>query len=366
MRSTIEETSPIGVWLDVRSPAEFAQGHVPGALSLPLFTDAERHQVGLCFQEKGPREAVDLAWLYVGPKVPELLKAIHVLSSKVGIEPITKGDNLGKVAPIWKVYCWRGGQRSMGMEMLLKQAGYPVFRYPGGYKAWRQRMETLWALPWQWRVIGGSTGSGKTTLLKELREAGEQVLDLENLASHLGSAFGELGQRPQPSQEHFMNLLAESLSLLDLKRPVWVESESRQIGKVHIPSALYESLHKAPYFRLQRSMDFRMHNLLNSYGLEDKNALRSAFLKIERKMGPQYCQQALAFLEEGDLKSAAELALKYYDRTYQHAFLQRPCPQCVANLQTDAKGRRLLDLLLRTSARLFQLPSTPPPENRIS
>ncbi|MFM7178618.1 MAG: hypothetical protein ACKOX5_03825, partial [Bacteroidota bacterium] len=103
-----------------------------------------------------------------------------------------------------------------------------------------------------------------------------------------------------------------------------------------------------------------------SYGLEDKNALRLAFLKIERKMGPQYCQQALAFLEQDDLKSAAELALKYYDRTYQHAFLQRPCPQCVANLQTDAKGGRLLDLLLRTSARLFPLTSTPPPENRIS
>ncbi|MFM8958701.1 MAG: hypothetical protein ACKOKH_00355, partial [Bacteroidota bacterium] len=124
--------------------------------------------------------------------------------------------------------------------------------------------------------------------------------------------------------------------------------------------------HKAPYIRLERSMDFRMQNLLNTYGLEDKNTLRSAFLKIERKMGPQYCQQALAFLEQDDLKSAAELALKYYDRTYQYAFLQRPCPQCVANLQTDAKGGRLLDLLLRTSARLFPLPSTPPSENRIS
>ena len=360
MGSTFEETTPFGVWLDVRSPAEYEQGHIPGALSLPLFSDTERHKVGLCFKEKGPRQAVDLAWLYVGPKVPELLKAIHVLSAKVGIEPLIKGEIVGKGAPVWKVYCWRGGQRSMGMELLFKQAGYPVFRYPGGYKAWRQRMESLWALPWEWRVVGGSTGSGKTALLKELKEAGEQVLDLENLASHLGSAFGELGQKPQPSQEHFMNLLAESMSLMDLSRPVWVESESRQIGKVHIPPALYDSLHKAPYLRLQRSINFRMHHLLNSYGLEDKNDLRSAFLKIERKMGPQFCQQALAFLEMGDLKSAAALALVYYDRTYQHAFMQRPCPQCVANLQTDAKGSRLVDLVLRTSDRLFPLSTNPP------
>ncbi len=365
MWSSVEETAPDGAWLDVRSPSEFAQGHIPGAQSLPLFTDMERHQVGLCFKEKGSREAVDLAWLYIGPKVPELLKAIHALSVKVGIEPLSKEEIAVKIARSWKVYCWRGGQRSLGMELLIKQAGYPVFRYPGGYKAWRQRMENLWELPWHWRVIGGSTGSGKTAVLKDLKEAGDQVLDLEGLASHLGSAFGELGQEPQPSQEHFMNLLAETLGGMDLLRPVWVESESRQIGKVHIPLPLYDSMHKAPYFRLQRSMKFRMQNLLNSYGLEDKDDLRSAFLKIERKMGPQYCQQALAFLDQEDLKSAAELALLYYDRTYQHAFTLRPCPQCVTSLQTDAEGDRLVNLLRKTSVRLFPIVSNPYSENQI-
>ena len=117
-------------WLDVRSPSEYAAGHVPGAYSLPLLSDSERHQVGLCFKNRGSAEAVDLAWLYVGPKIPWLLQTLRVLSEKAGI-----GANRS-----WMVYCWRGGQRSMGMELLVRQSGYPVQRYAGGYKAWRGRM----------------------------------------------------------------------------------------------------------------------------------------------------------------------------------------------------------------------------------
>jgi len=320
--------------------------------------------VGLCYKAKGSRQAVDLAWLYVGPKVPELLKTIHSLSATYGVEP-GSGDQVAESAdPFWKVYCWRGGQRSLGMEMLIRQAGYPVLRYPGGYKAWRLRMDSLWARPWNWRVIGGSTGSGKSAALRDLMEAGEQVVDLEGLASHLGSAFGDLGQAPQPTQEHFMNLLAVALEPLDPARPVWAESESRQIGRVHIPAPLYDSLHKAPYFRIQRSMNFRLQHLLNSYGMEDQEGLRLSFLKIERKMGPQHCRQALDFLEQGDLKSAAALALVYYDRTYHHAFMQRPCPMCHVDLQTDAQGIRLVNLLLKTSARVFPPDSATPVPNQ--
>lgn len=365
MASAIQDPAHDGLWLDVRSPAEYAQGHIPGAYSLPLFTVNERHQVGHCFKERGPKEALDLAWLYVGPKVPSLLKAIHTLSAKVGIEPGAKEDLACLGRRFWKVYCWRGGQRSLGMEMLIKQADYPVLRYPGGYKAWRQRMEPLWAVPWNWRVVGGSTGSGKTAVLRQLQEVGEQVLDLEGLASHLGSAFGDLGQGPQPSQEHFMNLLADELGRMNSGLPIWVESESRQIGKVHIPSPLYESMHKAPYFRMLRSSNFRMQHLLKSYGQEDIEGLRWAFLKIERKMGPQNCRQALDFLDQGDLKSAAKLALLYYDQTYQHAFLQRPCSQCVVDLQTDAEGSRLVNLLRKTSARVFPILSDSSVENPV-
>lgn len=365
MQSADPNAAANGLWLDVRTPSEFARGHIPGARNLPLFTDMERHRVGICFKQRGSREAVDLAWLYVGPKVPELLKAIHSLSASSGVKP-GSGDPMSGIGdPYWKVYCWRGGQRSLGMEMLIRQAGYPVLRYPGGYKAWRLRMDPLWVMPWKWRVIGGSTGSGKTAVLRDLGEAGEQVLDLEGLASHLGSAFGDLGQAPQPTQEHFMNLLANALGPLDPERPVWVESESRQIGRVNIPAALFDSLHKAPYFRIQRSMNFRMQHLLNSYGLEDQEGLRLSFLKIERKMGPQHCRQALEFLEKGDLKSAAELALLYYDRTYHHALMQRPCPQCMVDLQTDAQGIRLVNLLRRTSARVFPTDSLIPVQNQV-
>lgn len=287
-----------------------------------------------------------MAWLYVGPKIPWLLQTLRVLSEKAGI-----GANRS-----WMVYCWRGGQRSMGMELLVRQAGYPVQRYAGGYKAWRGRMTTLWGQPWRWFILGGRTGSAKTEALHDLAAAGQQVLDLEGLAGHKGSAFGNLGEVPQPSQEHFMNRLAHGLDGMDLGRPVWVESESRQIGSLHLPDELYQAMQQAPYFRLNRSMDFRIRHLLSNYGAADPALLRRSFLKIERKMGPQHCQRAVEYLDAGDLDAAARLALTYYDRTYDYAFGQRPCPDCAVELRSDAMGLRLVNLLIKAGQRVFGNP----------
>lgn len=338
-------------WLDVRSPSEYAAGHIPGAYSLPLLSDAERHAVGLCYKQRGAAEALDLAWLYVGPKIPMLLKALRSLSQTAGV---------GEARP-WLVYCWRGGQRSRGMEVLVRQAGFQVERYEGGYKAWRGRMPGLWGQPWRWLVLGGRTGSAKTEALQALASAGHQVLDLEGLARHLGSAFGNLNGNSQPSQEHFMNLLAHALEALDPQRPVWVESESRQIGSVHLPDELFLAMHCAPYFRLNRSMDFRIRHLLSNYGQADPTLLRDAFLKIKRKMGPQHCQQALQALEQGQLEEAARTALIYYDRTYDHAFSLRPCPDCAVELRSDATGMRLIELLSKAAQRVFgqSIPTNP-------
>lgn len=352
------QSQAMTVWMDVRSPSEYAQGHVPGALSLPLFSDAERREVGICYKRRGALEAVNLAWFYVGPKVPTLLESIHRLSKEQGITPLkagAEGNPTGVEEGVrqWTLYCWRGGQRSMGMEMLVRQAGYAVTRYAGGYKAWRGRMEELWTRPWRWRVVGGRTGSAKTETLQALAGMGEQVLDLEALACHLGSAFGDLGQPPQPSQEHFTNKITASMEEFRADKPIWVESESRQIGSLHLPDTLYEALHRAPYFRLLRTMDFRMDYLLASYGILDAPGLASAFRKIERKMGPQYCKQALEFLEQGNLRDAAALALVYYDRTYDFAFEQRPCPGCTVDLKTDARGERLAAMLIKAENRVF-------------
>lgn len=330
-------------WLDVRSPSEYAAGHIPGAYSLPLLSDAERHEVGLCYKQRGADEALDLAWLYVGPKIPALLKDLRALSQGAGV---------GEAKP-WMVYCWRGGQRSRGMEVLVRQAGFPVERYEGGYKAWRGRMPGIWGRPWRWFVLGGRTGSAKTEALQALASAGHQVLDLEGWAGHLGSAFGNLSGQPQPSQEHFMNLLAHALDTLDPQRPVWVESESRQIGSVHLPDELYLAMQRAPYFRLNRSMDFRIRHLLSNYGQAEPTRLRDAFMKIKRKMGPQHCQKALLALEQGQLDEAARWALTYYDRTYDHAFSLRPCPDCAVELRSDATGSRLVQVLSKAANRVF-------------
>jgi len=338
------ETGPsTTAWLDVRSPGEFAAGHIPGAFSWPLLSDSERHQVGLCFKNRGSAEAIELAWLYVGPKIPWLLQSLHALSETAGIGPTRP----------WTVYCWRGGQRSMGMEMLVRQAGYPVQRYAGGYKAWRGRMPALWGQPWRWFILGGRTGSAKTEALHDLAVAGHQVLDLEGLAGHKGSAFGNLDQVPQPTQEHFMNRLAQVLDGFDPAKPVWVESESRQIGSLHLPDELYQAMQRAPYFRLNRSMDFRIRHLLSNYGAADPALLREAFLKIERKMGPQHCRTAVHCLDLGQLEEAARLALTYYDRTYDYAFGQRPCPDCTVELRSDATGIRLISLLIKAGQRVF-------------
>ncbi|MEY2794218.1 MAG: hypothetical protein RJA76_2210, partial [Bacteroidota bacterium] len=177
--------------LDVRSPGEFKRAHIPNALSLPLFTDEEREKVGICYKHQGKEKAVELGLEFVGPKLVNFVK----YAKKVAFE----GEIL--------VHCWRGGMRSASMAWLLETAGLKVFLLEGGYKSYRNFVLKIQSEPLPLRVLGGKTGSGKTELLREMKNAGFQVIDLEDLAKHRGSAFGHFGLEEQPSSEHFENLL---------------------------------------------------------------------------------------------------------------------------------------------------------------
>jgi len=289
-------------FLDVRSPGEFAKGRIPGAISLPLFTDEERHRVGLCYATEGPDEALDLGLQIVGPKMAYFVQLVR----KVAID--------GQLT----VYCWRGGMRSQSVAQLLQMAGIRAHRIEGGYKRFRRwALERLERSP-ELRVLGGYTGSGKTEVLARL---GDRVIDLEKIAGHRGSAFGHLGAAPQPTQEQFENSLAWELERLG-PGPIWVEDESRNIGRCRLPNAFYDAMQKAPLYLLESPLEERKQRLLELYGKAPKEALSEAVGRLERRLGSQRARDVQERIQRGD-NSAIEPLLDYYDRCYQHALKRR-------------------------------------------
>ncbi|MCB0762403.1 MAG: tRNA 2-selenouridine(34) synthase MnmH [Flavobacteriales bacterium] len=288
--------------LDTRSPAEYEEGHIPGALSFPLFSNDERALVGTTYKRQGKDEAVKLGLELVGPKL------------KLWVEQAQE------IAPAKELalYCWRGGMRSGSMAWLLQTAGFRVHRLQGGYKAYRTWMRDQFQKPAQLRCIGGMTGTGKTAILHALRERGEQVLDLEGIARHYGSAFGHIHSEGQPTTAHFNNLVLEQWLTLDHRKRVWVEDESKHIGKVWLDEGLFQAVKSAPFILLETSMDDRVKWLCEMYGSTSIEALKEGFTKIGKRLGPQHVKAACAFLDQGDLASAARIGLEYYDKSYGH------------------------------------------------
>lgn len=294
------KTCPV---LDVRSPGEFAHGHIPGAISFPLFTDEERAAVGTRYKQQGNEQAFLLGLKYVGPKMADFVKSAIKLAPERRIA----------------VHCWRGGQRSGSMAWLLRQAGFEVVTLAGGYKAYRNFvLDSFTNNRLQIRIVGGKTGTGKTKILHALRDLGQQIIDLEGIAHHKGSAFGFIGEPEQPTVEQFENELFTVFSSIDSARPVWVENESHSIGRVFIPMGFWEQMKAAPLFHIEIPQEARIRNLVQDYAAEQTEDLRSAFQKIASKLGGLRLKNALIALDEGNFAAAAEIALEYYDKTYQH------------------------------------------------
>jgi len=311
--------------LDVRSPKEFAQGHIPGAHSLPLFSDEERAVVGTLYKQQG-RDAAVLEGLHiVGPKLAHLVKGARAIASDGSV----------------RVHCWRGGERSSSVAWLLDKVGFTeVSTLKGGYKTFRRHVLDRFQDPLQLRVLGGYTGTGKTATLHYLRDLGEQVIDLEAIAHHKGSSFGAIGEAPQPSTEQFENRLWEALRTIDPQRTCWVEDESVTIGRVKIPDGFFKAMRSAHLYFAEMPMEERAGRLVEDYGRYPPELLAEAIQRIQKRLGPQHCKAALEALAIGDLRNVAIISLRYYDKTYAHGNSQRD-PQRITRLsasQADLRG----------------------------
>jgi len=239
--------------IDVRSPSEYAEDHIPGALSCPVLDDAERARIGTLYKQVSPFEAKKLGAALVARNIARHIETRFKEQSK-------------SWSPL--VYCWRGGQRSGAMAHVLREIGWKAKTLEGGYKSYRRYVvESLSFLPlkFSFKVVHGATGSGKSRLLQALREAGAQVLDLENLAAHRGSVLGNLPERPQPSQKMFESLLLKALSAFDCSMEIFVEGESRKIGQRQVPEALIERMRASECVLLQTGIETRVALLLEEY-----------------------------------------------------------------------------------------------------
>ncbi len=293
--------------IDVRSPSEFKRGHLPGAINIPIFNDDERAAVGTTYVQKGRDLAVEQGLGYVGPKLVQFVKMAK--------EKAPNNELL--------VHCWRGGMRSASMAWLFNTADITTYTLVGGYKAYRNYVLKSFEQHYKFVILGGMTGSGKTAILNEIGNQGEQVIDLEGIAHHKGSAFGALGQQPQPTTEHFENILFTLLCKLDATRRIWLEDESKAIGSVFIPDAFFAQMRESPVLAIERPKDVRVKRLVEEYAFFNPSELSAAVNRISKRLGGDNTKACLEGIESGNIARAIEISLSYYDKTYTYGLGNR-------------------------------------------
>jgi tRNA 2-selenouridine synthase len=290
--------------IDVRTPAEFQQAHIPNAINIPLFSNEERVKVGTLYKKVSPDSAFLHGLDFVGPKMSSFIKKARKFATN------------NKVI----VHCWRGGKRSGSMGWLLRFAGLEVVTIEGGYKAYRTYILQEFAKKQlNICILGGKTGTGKTQILQALAKVGEQIIDLEALAHHKGSAFGAIGEETQPTSEQFENNLYEIFKNIDPARRVWVEDESQMIGTVSIPLPFWQQMYPSKLYMIELPIEVRLNILVEVYAAYPKQDLINAFVNISQKLGGQHVKTALQSIENNDFHTAAAIALAYYDKAYQYS-----------------------------------------------
>lgn len=339
---------------DVRSPGEFVHAQMPGAYSLPLFSDEERKVVGTAYKQQGKQKAIKFGLDYFGVKMRAMVEEVErIVGSRqltedskklaVGSEQVA-GEELGfggqqgsdhsdkktliqdseRTTPNTKllVHCWRGGMRSGAVAWLLDLYGFEVYTLAGGYKAYRNWVLSHFEKDYDFKILGGYTGSGKTTILQQLPPQGQTVVDLEKLANHKGSAFGGIGQGDQPSQEMFENMLATELHKKE-KETIWLEDESQRIGRLHIPHLLWETMRSKPIYFVDIPFEERLIYIVKEYGVCPKDHLASSIERIQKRLGPLETKTALEHLKQDDIEGCFRILLHYYDKHYGKALQNR-------------------------------------------
>jgi tRNA 2-selenouridine synthase len=319
--------------MDVRSPSEFQQGHIPEAFNLPLFNDEERAEIGTIYKRQSRGEAIKRGLEIAGPKMRWLVE---------------QAEN---IAPERKVliHCWRGGMRSSSLGWLLETAGFEVQTLKKGYKAFRNFVLDQFEEERKIYILSGYTGSGKTEILHASRDLGEQMIDLEALANHEGSVFGYLGKGSQPTGEQFQNRLGMALYHTNSDRPLWLEDESRFIGRRQIPYKLFNQMQTAPVFRINVPKEARIKRLVEDYANYPINGLKESILKIKKRLGGLRTQQAIEALEAGNFKKTADLVLHYYDKAYDRQLQKRKDEKILA-LSVNDKNPTVIAKILRDMA----------------
>jgi len=306
--------------IDVRSPSEFQAGHITGAMNVPLFDDDQRAKVGIAYKQRGSEEAVVDGLEIVGPKMAGFVRLVKGVLEKRD-ENAADGDAEDRRV---RVHCWRGGMRSQSFAWLMEQASLEPLVLEGGYKGYRNTVHQTFESQHNLMVLSGLTGAGKTKYLHLLKSRGEQVIDLEGLAVHRGSAFGGVGLGAQPTTESFENQLFHELQIQDNSKRIWVEDEGNRIGSVNVPKAFYQQIRYAPAVFIDASIERRLDHLLEVYGDLDLSGLAYSVEKIRKRLGGQHVAAALEALEKQDFRTAARIVLQYYDKTYMKAVEKMP------------------------------------------
>ncbi len=321
------------VIVDVRTPSEYRLGHIPNAVNLPIFSDEERAIVGTLYKQQGRDIAVLRGLEIVGVKLAGFVREANKLAAG--------GKEL-------YLYCWRGGMRSGSMAWLLTTAGLRVSLLKGGYKSYRSELDIIVEKDWKFVVLSGKTGCGKTDVLKQLAMMGEQVIDLEGLANHKGSAFGALGELEQPTTETFINRIHDRLNELDSNRAVWCEGESMLIGHVYIPQNLYAKIQSATTINFDIAMEARISRLVREYGIFSNEELIPAFERIRKRLGGDNVKLAIEALNSGDISTAASIALRYYDKSYKTSDEHKYLKLYMDSDTPNEAAKKLIELYYKT------------------
>lgn len=308
--ATVAQIGEFDAIIDARSPSEYAEDHLPRALGMPVLNDEERARVGTLYKQVSAFEAKKLGAALVSRNIAEHIER-HLMDKPKSWRPL--------------VYCWRGGQRSGAFSHILREIGWDAYRLQGGYKAWRRHViEQLAVLPerFNFRVISGATGSGKSRLLEALAARGAQVLHLEQLAAHKGSVLGDLPDQRQPAQKGFESMLFAELSRLDPARPVFVEAESRKIGRLQVPETLLEAIRAADGLRIEASLPARVEFLLRDYdyAVADPAWLLARLANLKGLQSDETLESWHTLIVAGDFhRLVEELLTRHYDPLYQRS-----------------------------------------------
>ena len=308
---------------DVRAPIEYSKGHIPGALNLAIFDDAQRSRIGTAYKKEGRRRAVDIGISYFSGRMNGILMEMESLMGR-------RVDTVDTIL----LHCWRGGMRSEAVAWVLSLYGINVVLLEGGYKSFRRWVINRYSLDYDITILGGYTGSGKTQILNSCKNRTEiKIIDLEGIASHKGSAFGGIGQEQQPSQEMFENLLSfdfwrneRDLGDRNGKPKYILEDESQRIGKVLIPNAFWYTMRMKKVIFIDIPFESRLEYIVAHYGQFDRSELIASISRLHKRLGGLETKQCIGLMLENDLKGAFRILLNYYDKYYEKSLFKRDNP----------------------------------------